>query len=101
MNYFLVIFIDFFIFLNSNLNFGAGSYRWVPLPYPAVGAVTAVSRAVTSGKKTLLTGRVHLTGTSGTWSVGTHGYPCLSGPERSAAEKSRRRLRGEAKLCVT
>jgi hypothetical protein len=52
MNYFLVIFIDFFIFLNlnSNLNF-KGSYRWVPLPYPAVGAVTAVNRAVPSGKK--------------------------------------------------
>jgi hypothetical protein len=28
---------------NSNLNFGAGSYRWVPL----------LSRAVTNGKKTL------------------------------------------------
>jgi hypothetical protein len=52
MNYFLMIFIVFFIFnSNSNLNFGAGSYRWVPLPYPAVGAVTAVSRAVTNGKK--------------------------------------------------
>jgi hypothetical protein len=36
MNYFLVIFIDFFIFLNlnSNLNFG-GFYRSVPLPYPS------------------------------------------------------------------
>jgi hypothetical protein len=26
----------------------------------------------------LLVGRVHLTGTSGTLVVGTHGYPCLS-----------------------
>jgi hypothetical protein len=49
MNYFLVIFS--FFNSNSNLNFGAGSYRWVPLPYPAVGAVTTVSRAVTNGKK--------------------------------------------------
>jgi hypothetical protein len=53
MNYFLVIFIDFFIFnSNSNLNFRTGCYRWVPLPYPAVAAVTAVYRAVTTGKKT-------------------------------------------------
>jgi hypothetical protein len=53
MNYFLVIFIDFFHFFNSNsnLNFGTGCYRWVPLPYPAVAAVTAVYRAVTNGKK--------------------------------------------------
>jgi hypothetical protein len=51
MNYFLVIFIDFFIFLNSNLNFGTGCYRWVLLPYPAVATITAVYRAVTTVKK--------------------------------------------------
>jgi hypothetical protein len=53
MNYFLVIFIDFFHFFNSNsnLNFCTGCYRWGPLPYPAVAAVTAVYRAVTDGKK--------------------------------------------------
>jgi hypothetical protein len=46
----------FFIFLNSNsnLNFGAGSYlKGYRYRTPAVGAVTAVSRAVTNGKKTL------------------------------------------------
>jgi hypothetical protein len=53
MNYFLVIFIDFFIFLNlnSNLNFGGvytARYRYRT---PAVTAVTAVYRAVPSGKK--------------------------------------------------
>jgi hypothetical protein len=55
MNFFLVIFIDFFHFLNSNsnLNFWAGSTGWVPLPYQAVAAVTAVYRAVTDGKKSL------------------------------------------------
>jgi hypothetical protein len=52
------IFGDFYWFfhflnLNSNLNLG-GSYCWVPLPYPAVTAVTAVYRAAPSGKKTLL-----------------------------------------------
>jgi hypothetical protein len=53
MNYFLVFFIDFFIFLNlnSNLNFGGvytARYRYRT---PAVTAVTAVYRAVPSGKK--------------------------------------------------
>jgi hypothetical protein len=53
MNYFLEIFIDFFIFLNSNSNlkFGTSCYRSVPLPYPAVTTFTAVYRAVTDGKK--------------------------------------------------
>jgi hypothetical protein len=52
MNYFLEIFIDFFIFLNSNLNlnFSTGCYRWYRYRTPAV---TAVYRAVTTGKKTL------------------------------------------------
>jgi hypothetical protein len=36
---------------NSNLNFSTGCYRWVPLPYPAVVAVTAVYGAVTTGRK--------------------------------------------------
>jgi hypothetical protein len=44
----------FSFFLNSNLNFGTGCYRWVALPYPAVAAVTAVYHAVTTGKKTLV-----------------------------------------------
>jgi hypothetical protein len=57
MNYFLVIFIDFFYFLNSNLNFVTGCYRWVPLPYPSGSSGTAVYRAVTTGKKTLGGGR--------------------------------------------
>jgi hypothetical protein len=54
MNYFLVIFIDFFIFLNlnSNLNLGGAvstaGYRYRT---PAVTAVTTVYRAVPSGKK--------------------------------------------------
>jgi hypothetical protein len=59
MNYFLVIFIDFFIFLNLNSNLNWGFYRWVPLPYPAVTAVTAVYRAVPSGKKNPLYSDVH------------------------------------------
>jgi hypothetical protein len=52
MNYFLVIFIDFFIFFEFKFKFEfLGSYRWVPLPYPKVGAVTAIKHAVPSGKK--------------------------------------------------
>jgi hypothetical protein len=53
MNYFLVIFIDFFIFLNlnSNLNFGGVSTARYRYRTPAVTAVTAVYRAVPSGKK--------------------------------------------------
>jgi hypothetical protein len=46
MNYFLVIFIDFFIFLIQIQILGPvdSCYRWVP--------VTAVYRADTTGKKT-------------------------------------------------
>jgi hypothetical protein len=53
MNYFLVIFIDFFIFLNlnSNLNFAGVSTARYRYRTPAVTAVTAVYRAVPSGKK--------------------------------------------------
>jgi hypothetical protein len=52
MNYFLVIFIDFFIFLNlnSNLNLG-GSTAGYRYRTPGVTAVTVVYRAVPSGKK--------------------------------------------------
>jgi hypothetical protein len=54
MNYFLEIFIVFAFFnSNSNLKFDTGCYRSVPLPYPAVATVTAVTGAVTSGEKTL------------------------------------------------
>jgi hypothetical protein len=58
MNYFLMIFIDFFIFFEFKFKFEflGGFYSWVPLPYPAVTAVTAVYRAVPSGKKTLAAG---------------------------------------------
>jgi hypothetical protein len=55
MNYFLVIFIDFFIFLNlnSNLNFGGSTARY-RYRTPAVTAVTAVYRArYRAVKKTL------------------------------------------------
>jgi hypothetical protein len=54
MNYFLVIFIDFFKFLNlnSNLNLRGVSTAGYRYRTPAVTAVTAVYRAVPSGKKT-------------------------------------------------
>jgi hypothetical protein len=53
MNYFLVIFIDFFIFFNSNSNLNLGPVATAGYRYrtPAVAAVTAVYRAVTNGKK--------------------------------------------------
>jgi hypothetical protein len=36
MNYFLVIFIDFFHFFEFKFKFEFwGFYRWVPLPYPS------------------------------------------------------------------
>jgi hypothetical protein len=56
MNYFLVIFIDFFIFLIQIQIWILGPVPTAGYRYrtPAVGAVTAVSRAVTNGKKTLV-----------------------------------------------
>jgi hypothetical protein len=42
----------FFHFFEFKFKFEGGFYRWVPLPYPSVTAVTAVYRAVPSGKKT-------------------------------------------------
>jgi hypothetical protein len=58
MNYFFRFFLLFSFFeFKFKFEFSTGCYRWIPLPYPVV---TAVYRAVTTGKKTLVSeGRLH------------------------------------------